>query len=108
MNRTLKCLAIAFACCCAGESANAQSVFPALRILSVSATEPNGDFEVTFDATACLGRTPASRAQVLASLSVNHALMFSTIMAAFLANLPVHVQTSDDAHCHIRSFEVRR
>jgi hypothetical protein len=89
-------------------AAAAQTSYENVRILAVAATDANSDIEVSFDRKVCATRLPATQAQVLKARSTNHALLYSALVAAFLSNLNVRVQTSDDASCHILSLRLSR
>ncbi|HEX6243568.1 MAG TPA: hypothetical protein VFZ61_21795 [Polyangiales bacterium] len=87
---------------------HAQTTSATARITAITAKDDHSDFEVVFDKPVCTARTPATHAQVLKARSTNHAVLYSALMAAFLSNLPVRVQTSDDSGCHILSLRVSR
>jgi len=90
------------------EAAAAQSSYENVRIVAISATDANADMGVSFDRRVCAMRSPETQAQVLKARSTNHALLYSALVAAFLSNLNVRVQTSDDSSCHILSLRMSR
>lgn len=85
-----------------------QTLTDTAHVAGITAKDAHSDFEVVFDKPVCKVRTPATHGQVLKARSTNHTILYTALMAAFLSNLPVRVQTSDDGDCHILALQVSR